>query len=387
MIQSLKKIIIIAPFNIFPPYWGGANRIYNLTKELANENKIWLLCNDYKQVSKEDSRCAELEELSSNPNIEIFFVKTRGKTSQIFNFSVIKKGLEIIKKEKPDFILAEFVWSGLHAIILNLLTKTPYILDEHNVEFIRFDRMNRGNKFSRKMLRFYEKLSCTRASKILAVSNIDSDFLVSKLGIKKDRIAIIPNGFDTKKFHPDENKVPEIKDQLNLGKGPIILFFGKLDYTPNYEAVKIIRNEILPRILKKIPDTKFLIIGDNPPSEFTHKNIVFTGMVDKIEDFINTSDVVISPLLSGGGTRLKILEAIACGKVVVSTTVGAEGIDQSQIKDFLKISDDWEEFSKEILSAISRKPSNVPHEFVQKYSWAQVSEKVNQVLNSTDKGV
>jgi len=130
-----------------------------------------------------------------------------------------------------------------------------------------------------------------------------------------------------------------------------------------------------------------LIIGDNPPSEFTHKNIVFTGMVDKIEDFINTSDVVISPLLSGGGTRLKILEAIACGKVVVSTTVGAEGIDQSQIKDFLKISDDWEEFSKEILSAISRKPSNVPHEFVQKYSWAQVSEKVNQVLNSTDKGV
>lgn len=377
----MKKILVLSPFNIFPPYWGGASRIYNLTKYLGKKNKIVLLCNDYKQVTKTEINCKEFDELSQNPNIKFHFVKSLGRGSQIFNPLLVIEGLKIIRKERPDFVMAEFVWSSLHAMIFKFLCRVPYFLDEHNIEFLRFERMKRGNEFARIMLRAYEKVSCVFASKILCVSEVDRNHLISKLGIKKEKIAIIPNGVDTNKFYPNAQKRLEIRAKLNLNKEPVVLFFGKLDYKPNYEAIKIIRHEILPKVIEKILKIKFLIVGDNPPLEYSHENILFTGMVENIEDYINASDIVICPLLSGGGTRIKILEALACGKVVVSTEIGAEGLVDKEINDFLKIRNGWKEFSNEIVTSISENSSKPRKKFISIYSWDKIIKNISNQSN------
>jgi len=381
----MKKILIIVPYNFFPPYWGAATRIYNLIKNLAQNNKILVLINNHKQLQKHDLNCQEFNELSSNPNIQIFFTKSIGKLSQIFNPLIIIKGFNIIKKEKPDFIMAENLWSGLHGIILKLIKNIPFFLDEHNVEFLRFERMKRGGVITRYFLKLYEKISCNSAYKIFCVSDIDKNFLISKLGIDKNKIVIVPNGIDTHKFFPNEQYTNEIRKQLKVSNELLILFFGLLSYIPNFEAIKIIHNKLLPLILKKIPNAKFLIVGDKPPLDFSHKNIIFTGLVKNIEDFINVSNVVICPLTSGGGTRFKILESIACGKVVVSTSIGAEGLSLKETKDFLKISDNWTEFSNHILASSSQKikPNK---EFIDKYSWKHSSLPIQKILeNQYDK--
>lgn len=345
-----KKILVISPFNIFPPYWGGANRIYNLVKHLANENKVTLLCNDLKQLENENIDCNVDQLVSSNPNIKLSFVKSIGIFSQIFNPFLLIESLKIIRNEKLDIIIAEFTWSGLHAILLRLLTGTPYILDEHNVEFLRFKRMRRGNRFTVFLLKVYERVSCRYASNIYCVSEVDKMFLHSELHVDNNKIIIVPNMVDLDKFFPDTEKRELIRIKIGIDDNtPFILFFGKLDYKPNLEAIEIIYKEILPKVLDFIPDAKFVIVGDNPPTTFIHESIIFTGLVEHIEDYINASDVVICPLISGGGTRIKILESLACSKTVVSTSIGAEGIVEN---GKLIIIDAWVGFAEEIVNTL-----------------------------------
>lgn len=370
----MKKILIISPFNIFPPYWGGASRIYNLTKHLSEKNKIILLYTDYKQISDKNSNFKEMKELLTNQNVKLVKIESFGKFSQIFNPLLVLRGLKIIKKKKPDYIFAEFTWSGLHAMILRLLTGTPYVLDEHNVEFVRFKRMKRGNKLTIFLLKLYEKFSCKFAYKVFCVSKVDKNFLVSKLNVNKNKIEIVPNGVDTGKFYSDEEKRERTKETLGVDKDvPLILFYGKLDYKPNKEAIEIIDKEILPQVLKRLPNAEFLIVGDNPPLEFGHQNIIFTGAVENIEDYVNASDIVICPLLSGGGTRIKILESLACGRCVISTSLGPEGIDRDACENRLIVEDDWRKFSNRIISLI-RNPEKdyISPKFTEKYSWQNI---------------
>jgi len=299
--------------------------------------------------------------------------------SQIINFSLISKALKIIKKENLEIVLASHLFSAFNAMIVSWFSHLPYFLDEHNIEFIRHERLYKNRKLQRFFLKIYEKIACNKAKKIFCVSENDKELLISKLKINEDKTTVIPNAVDTKKFYPSKKNSDQIKKELKLEGTLIILFFGKLDYKPNHEAVEIIRNEILPRILKKNLKAKFLIVGDNPPLNFQHKNIIFTGLVDNIEDYINVSDVVICPLLNGGGTRLKILETLCCDKIVISTTVGAEGIMLNEFIDSLLILDDWEDFSNKIVSILSTKNASKDVDFYS-LSWTKSVDEINKLL-------
>lgn len=379
----MKKILIISPFNIFPPYSGAANRIYNLVKYLSRKNRVFLLCNNYKRICSDKNKSEYVSNLS---NTVLYFVRSFKKLSQIINPLLLLEGLKIIKVNRPDYIIAEFTWSGLHAILLHFLTGVPYILDEHNVEFLRFDRIKRGNKLLIFLLKQYENLSCIFAHKIFCVSEVDRNLLIQNLNIDKNKIIIVPNGIDIDKIYRNEGKKETIRNELNIKENEkIILFYGTLDYKPNLEAVEIIHKEILPRIINKMPNTKFLVVGNNPPLKYKHNSIIFTGLVDNLIDYINVSDLVICPLTSGGGTRIKILESIACGKTVVSTSMGAEGLIEEESKDFLKIANDWDKFSEEIINLIKfPKKGKLPKKFIEKYDWKNIINKLNLNMNKSD---
>ncbi len=346
----MKKILIISPFNIFPPYWGGASRIYNLATRLSKDDKVTLLYNNFNQMNDVKPETTEQKLL-----FETIPVKSQSRLSQIFNPLLIIEGIKIIKKEKHDVIIAEFAWSGIHAIILSRLLGIPYYLDEHNVEYIRFKRMNRGNKLSQFLLKSLEKISCNMAKKVYVVSEVDKIFLKTKLHIDESKIEILENMVDTDRFYPSKDNGGKIRKKLDINqKTPLILFFGKLDYKPNTEAVEIIRKKILSKVIKELPDAKFLIVGSNPPMEFKHKSIIFTGPVKKIEDYINASDIVIAPLLSGGGTRIKIMESLACSKQVISTSIGAEGLITNDKDGNIIIINDLNDFGKYIITILKK---------------------------------
>jgi glycosyltransferase involved in cell wall biosynthesis len=206
--------------------------------------------------------------------------------------------------------------------------------------------------------------------------------LASELGVAKEKIVVVPNGVDTNKFYADSGRRDQMRDSLGVSAGtPLILFFGKLDYKPNSQALDIILNRVLPEVLNEVPDARFLVAGSNPPSDLSHDNLVFVGVVDLIEDYINASDVVICPLTSGGGTRFKILEAIACGKRVISTTIGAEGLEGRETEHCLTCVDDWSHFAQEVVRAIRNGASLESGEaFTQKYDWRHVTEPLRSQI-------
>jgi glycosyltransferase involved in cell wall biosynthesis len=266
-------------------------------------------------------------------------------------------------------------------MILSCFSHVPYFFDEHNVEFIRHAKIYKNRKIQNFILKIFESLACNKAKNIFCVSENDKNLLRTKLKIQENKISVIPNSVDTDKFYATDKNSTEIKEKLKINDVPLIMFFGKLDYKPNHDAVYIIKNEILPRVLQKIPNVRFIIVGDNPPNEFKDENIIFTGLVEKIEDYINVVDLIICPLESGGGTRLKILESLACGKYVVSTTLGAEGINLKEFENTLKIHDDWNSFSNEIIHCLEKKTKENKHNYYS-ISWKKSIDDMSNVFEN-----
>jgi glycosyltransferase involved in cell wall biosynthesis len=146
--------------------------------------------------------------------------------------------------------------------------------------------------------------------------------------------AVVPNGVDLEFFRPSPGSVSHEPQTL--------LFFGAIDYYPNTDAMLFFLHDALPQLAARYPQLRLCIVGRKPPESILAQRsatVEVTGVVDDVRPWIDRADVVIVPLRIGGGTRLKILEAMAMGKAVVSTTLGAEGLDVVPERDLL-IADD-----------------------------------------------
>ncbi len=208
----------------------------------------------------------------------------------------------------------------------------PVVLDAHNCEYVLQQRafsndLRRPAKWPGALysflqwrkLRGYEAGACRRASGVLAVSDRDR----AALGVlAPDRpMAVVPNGIDTAYFRPSDT--PRRPADL--------VFTGTMDFRPNVDAVLWFCREVLPLIRAEVPEVRFFIVGQRPKPEVQRlgslPGVVVTGAVDDVRPYLWQAALCVVPLRVGGGTRFKILEAMACRTPVVSTTLGAEGIE------------------------------------------------------------
>jgi glycosyltransferase involved in cell wall biosynthesis len=374
------KILFVTPFNLFPPYWGGGVRTYQLIKHLAKNHEIYVIFPSYKQFKNKNPEKYQNELKKRGVNIleiKLFVSILKRPIIEHLNPFFFFKCLYTIISKKIDLIICDYPWAGTYVFGLYFLTRKPFILIEHNLEF-SIKEQTRSKFVS--LMKLLEVTLCKHAKKITTVCERDKKNLV-KFGINKQKLFVIENGFDKKTFYPSQKYNQEIRGKSGIGKNPLILFCGKLDYPPNKEAVYIIRWKILPRVLEKIPDAKFLIVGGGYEFNIKHNSIIFTGVVDNIERYINASDVVVIPLLKGGGTRIKILEVIACSKRIISTKKGVEGLINELTKPFLKITNDWDNFANYIVESLKEgKNKKVSNEFVKKYSWEEIYKKFDELI-------
>lgn len=377
----MMKILFVTPFNIFPPYWGGGIRTYQLIKHLAKKHEIHLIFPSYKQFEEKNSEKYQNE--FRKLGISIYEIKQFVKLLkhlliEHLNPSFFLRCLDIINSKKIDLIVCDYPWSGTYVFGLYILTKKPFILIEHNIEYLV--KKQTKAKFAG-LMKIIEILLCRHAIKITIVCESDKKKLI-ELGINERKIFVLENGFNEEIFYPNQKYNEKIRKELDVEKNPLILFCGKLDYPPNKEAVYTIQQELMPRVLERVPNAVFLILGGGYEFDINHDSMIFTGVVDNIEQYINASDVVITPLLNGGGTRIKILEAIACGKTIVSTSKGAEGLVNKFTKSFLKIADDWDTFSYYIVKSLIHrsKKKKVSNDFIKKYSWREIYKKFDELI-------
>jgi polysaccharide biosynthesis protein PslH len=222
---------------------------------------------------------------------------------------------------------------------LESLFMTPYIatirrhssarivLRSHNLEFVLWEKMALGarniarktylNYLSRK-LREYELSILSQVDGIAAISTEDSKHFV-QLGVKKP-VAAIPFGLPADLYTPPENNHP-----------PLALFhIGAMDWSPNLEGIVWFLEDIWPTVHHAFPQLPLHLAGRNMPDDLLHGNypgVIFDGEVPDARAYMHSKAVMIVPLLSAGGIRVKIIEGMASGKAIISTAVGAEGID------------------------------------------------------------
>jgi glycosyltransferase involved in cell wall biosynthesis len=264
---------------------------------------------------------------------------------------------------------------------------TPTVLFQHNVESSLWKRIAATESNPIKRMAFgieaakmsqYEGAALRRFHHIIAVSEHDRKQMLEMYPAAQ--ITVVPTGVDTSKFSvaPPSSANP-----------PRIVFTGSMDWDPNIDAVEYFCEQIWPGILAQFPNAVFQIVGRNPHAKvrrLASSSVQVTGTVPSVTDYLRDATVVVVPLRVGGGTRLKIFEAMAMGKAVVSTSIGAEGLEVESGRDLI-LADDAAAFAESILlllrdAALRRKYEEAAVALASQHDWSRIVLKFAGVLET-----
>ncbi|RME24372.1 MAG: glycosyltransferase, partial [Deltaproteobacteria bacterium] len=258
--------------------------------------------------------------------------------------------------ENIDWFQAEFPGYGAPAFIasrsltaLRRLRGRPKparsSIVQHNVEWDRLAEFGHDTR----RIRVVEQLLLRLADEVIAVSDDDRRRMAAA-GTPRDKITVIPHGVDAEAFA--RARGDGIRARYGLAPDtPLLFFHGTLHYWPNTEAVRFIAEQLLPRLLSERPEIRVLVAGQNPPAYYAHPAMVFAGPVEDLPAHVAAADLCLCPLFAGGGTRLKLLEYMAAGRAIVSTTKGAEGI-ACQPGEHLELADDPDAMADRVLALL-----------------------------------
>ena len=229
----------------------------------------------------------------------------------------------------------------------------PTILFQHNVESSLWDRQARHapNLVLRAVyglealkMRRYERETVETFRHIVAVSDHDRNSMMA-MG-DAGRITVVPTGVDGRRFREAASAEPT---------DPVVLFLGSMDWEPNIDGVEWMVREIWPRVRAAVPNAAFRIVGRTPDARITRlagDSVEVTGSVPSVEPWLAGATAFVVPLRIGGGTRLKIFEAMSAGRAIVSTTIGAEGLPVEHDRNIL-LADDAPTFADAVIRVLT----------------------------------
>ncbi|NOR88231.1 MAG: glycosyltransferase [Bacteroidales bacterium] len=359
------KILIIANKVPYPPKDGGSIATLTLARHFSDlGNQVDLLAMN---TSKHYFRL-DLLPLNLSRNIRFIGVDTPALIAPLAalkNLLFSKKAYiaerfytekfrnrleELLDEESYDIIQLEGSYMGMYMPSIRSHSRAKVSMRAHNLEYEIWQRTAENASFLKK---FYFANLATRIKKLevdqlnsfsamIPITQRDANALVS-LGCKIP-MHVTPTGTDVDTSNVDFSSL----------EFPSVFHIGALDWPPNQEGLFWFFEKIWPLVLQKQPQVKFYLAGRNAPDRIKHlkvKNLVFVGEVDSAIEFMNSKAIGIVPLLSGSGMRIKIVEGMALGKVMVTTQIGAEG-NPAKDGEQMMVADQPEEFAKKIISLL-----------------------------------
>jgi len=343
------RILWVKMGGLWPATTGGRVRSLNTISELARSHQVTVITT-HGQGDDPDGlkqQLAHCERVISVPyavpkrGSAAFAASVAGSWFSHYPVDLWKWRVRDVRREVRatlakvdiDLVVADFLFA---AVNVRMPGNVPVLLFEHNVEYLIWQRLAHleSSPWKRvlfemewRKVRACEADACRRADLTIAVSDDDKERLAElDAGI---RAASIPTGVDTEYFKPCG--AAEVPARL--------VFSGSMDWHPNEDAVCYFVDTILPRIRAEAPAASFTIVGRNPSARVrelaAQPGVIVTGTIDDVRPSIGEASVYVVPLRAGSGTRIKIFEALAMGKAVVSTTVGAEGLALESGRHFL----------------------------------------------------
>ena len=358
--------LLVVTHNLPLPRWGAGTRNYHLLNALARMHEVSLFATVDRLPDPDDVallRTAARDIFTCvlpagrNKRVRQIGALLRGRSYELTTYApryVRAAFAQVVRKGRFDAVLFESAVVAGHDLPPGVLR----IVDEHNVEHEVLRRTSQSdvgqlrrlyNRLEYLNLRAGELARCARADLILATSNRDADTLRALLPGRPVRV--VPNGVDTTVFGA-RCAGPEATEEEAPGR---VVFTGTLGYYPNVQAVLTFAAHCWPRIRAAVPGATWRIVGSYPPPEVLRlgelPGVTVTGAVPAVQPYLASAAVAIAPLLVGGGTRLKILEAFAMGRAVVTTSVGCEGLAVEDGRHLL-VADDSATFADAVITLL-----------------------------------
>ena len=396
------NILLVSSYLPYPLFSGGHIRLYNLIKELSRKHKITLICEkrDYqgeKEIAEVKKFCKKIITIPRKKQWSAKNIIKTGLSLQSFlitghTSSEMKKEIrrELIESQF-DLIHVEtsYVMQNVPSIDI------PLILVEHNVEYLVYQRFaDKAPLILRPLLyldvlklKYWEEKMWKRATKLIAVSEGEKKIIEKK---RKD-VVIVANGVDTKQFTINNLQLTKKRGEKR------ILFIGEFKWVQNIDAVEFLIKEIWPKLREEfIPQMndkgiKLWVVGRSIPDKIrkltSDKNIIFDDQAPKETELIyQKSDLLLAPIRVGGGTSFKILEAMASGVPVITTSLGNAigALDNSEIV----IANDSNGFVRKIRELLGNEKfyetisRNARKLIEEKFNWEKIAEDLNSVYES-----
>jgi glycosyltransferase involved in cell wall biosynthesis len=421
-----RRLLFLTPQVPYPPHQGTTIRNYNLLANLAGDYEIHLLCFQNSADNPPDNSplphyCSVVESvITPEPRSLLSRAwKTLVSPSPDMGLRLASKTFEaqlgmLLERYRYDVVQIEGIemapyglWLVQHPLWRYARQKEDLptipigrprlVFDDHNAEYVlqqrawETDRLKPARWHAAAYslvqwdkLRRYERQICQQADRVIAVSNADRQALL-RLDPALD-ITVIPNGVDLDYYaaysRASDSQAPDY--------GPnALVFTGKMDFRPNVDAVTWFAHDVLPLIRRQVSDATFVVVGKEPHARVQElgrlPGVTVTGFVPDIRAHIAAAAVYVVPLRMGGGTRLKVLEAMAMRSAMVSSRLGCEGFPLSDNE--VLFADDAEAFAQSVVTLL-RDPARrermgeAGRRFVQAhYGWQAIVPKLKAVYH------
>jgi polysaccharide biosynthesis protein PslH len=368
------SIVSIIPYKIFPAQLGGEKGIAIFNEYLSKQVKLTGVT-----VRSNDPVYAKGYTLLN------VIADSRLRYINVFLYFTVRR---ILKQEKATHLLIEHPYYGWLAWMIRYTMPVKVLVHSHNIEYMRSKSIGRSWW---KLLKWYEGWVYRFADKVFFISEDDRKFAMHELGVKADRSMAVTYGIEQAGVPDDMAEKRAYVEKLHeiFPSEKILLFNGALYHSTNYDALRVILDEINPLLLQSDVKYKIIVCGKGLPDSFNElrdyrdKNIIYAGFVEDISVYFKAADIFLNPILSGGGVKTKAIEALAMNCTVISTELGAMGIEQSVCGEKLIVlkADEWKKFRDQIISA-STKNDQIPESFFEFYYWGNVIKKVVKILEA-----
>lgn len=388
------KVLFLSQRFLYPMDAGGKIRTGKILENLTEFFDVTLISN--MESPKDDEYLGQMKKLCKEfhpvPWREVkkytlwFYLRLLVRMFSRYPVTVINdysrelesKIMSLLKEGEYDLLVCDFLQPSLN---FNKINGYPTLLFEHNVESVIVRRhFEIARDPFRKIFWWlqwvkmdrYERLACERFTGIVAVSEIDREILEERFSSKN--VFTVPTGIDTEYFAPREDPLEENS----------LVFTGSMDWLPNEDAILFFAREILKGIKEQIPTIKLTVVGRNPSRRLlnelqSYPEIEVVGWVQDVRPYIGRHALYIIPLRIGGGTRIKVYEAMAMGKAVVSTRIGTEGLPLKNGEHVL-LADHPEDFTKAVVKLLRNRDERrqfgmAARDLVQKnFSWEKAAK-------------
>ena len=347
------KVLLVSPFLPFPLSHGGAVRIYNLCRVLSQTVDFVLIAMREKGEAVDYERLHEIfrevyvvdidERASGDARLPEQVRRTQSRALRALMS-------DIAGRWKPDVLQVEYTHM---AAFRDAVPHVPAILVEHDLTFSLYRQLadgRRGEADRREFERWlqFERQWLAAYNGVWTVSSNDCRTAIEVSGRPRESTFVVPNGVDVRRFAPGP-----------MADGQEILYVGSFRHLPNVLGFENLRREIMPRVWKKSPGARLVVVAGKDAQRYwsgpADARIELHGFVEDLRPLYARASAVAVPLGPSAGTNIKVLEAMACGTAVVTTSTGCAGLE---LRDGLEVAirDDWDSFAEALCKLLADKP-------------------------------